>query len=613
MYIERIRIEEGFLDGLDVTLVPGLNVVIGARGTGKTSLIELLRFCLGVGGYTVESAKRSRDHALSVLGPGQITVTLSDGERKVTVSRTSSDETPRTSDLFLSPIVFSQTEIESVGLQAGGRLRLLDGFIDDRQNATAEEIGATSEVRSLTAEAEALRREIDELGRQVEQIPEIDEELAGLAPAEQQLSKVSSEAAEKKKRLDALSGTIASTSVAAASVERYKEAISRWAASIRAAVGAVPRGETWPEGSGDDLLASARLRVQRAYAQLRNAAEELSLAETELSGLVAASAKGRIIVEEQARHLRKEIDELQTGAGSIIRHGQQLRERKAQLESLRKVLLERKKSLEALVKRRDIALDRLDAVRDNRFKLRAATALRLNRAVGPRIRVSVTRAGEFEVFSAAIADVLKGSGLRYGDLSVALAEHITPRELLEAADNNDVELLEDAVGISKDRAARALAHFREIDLGAIATIPVEDTVAFELLDGSDYKDISALSTGQRCTVVLPLVLQHIERMLIVDQPEDHIDNAFIVDTLIQSVLSRDPKGQIVFSTHNANIPVLGDADWVIQLGSNGRRGFVVIAAPLEHQSVVSSITTIMEGGAEAFERRASFYSGHWRR
>jgi hypothetical protein len=227
--------------------------------------------------------------------------------------------------------------------------------------------------------------------------------------------------------------------------------------------------------------------------------------------------------------------------------------------------------------------------------------------------VSVTRAGQFDVFSATVADVLRGSGLRYGDLSVALAEHITPRELLEAADNNDVELLEDAVGISKDRAARALAHLREGDLGALATIPVEDTVAFELLDGSDYKDIAALSTGQRCTVVLPLVLQHTERMLIVDQPEDHIDNAFIVDTLIQSVLARDPKGQIVFSTHNANIPVLGDADWVIQLGSNGRRGFVVIAAPLEHQSVVSSITTIMEGGAEAFERRASFYSGHRRR
>ena len=65
MHIERVQVEEGFLDGLDVALVPGLNVLIGARGTGKTSLIELVRFCLDVKGYSTETAKRSRDHALS--------------------------------------------------------------------------------------------------------------------------------------------------------------------------------------------------------------------------------------------------------------------------------------------------------------------------------------------------------------------------------------------------------------------------------------------------------------------------------------------------------------------------------------------------------------------
>jgi|SRR6267378_460345 len=43
MHIERVQVEEGFLDGIDVDLVPGLNVVIGTRGTGKTSLMALSR------------------------------------------------------------------------------------------------------------------------------------------------------------------------------------------------------------------------------------------------------------------------------------------------------------------------------------------------------------------------------------------------------------------------------------------------------------------------------------------------------------------------------------------------------------------------------------------
>ena len=255
----------------------------------------------------------------------------------------------------------------------------------------------------------------------------------------------------------------------------------------------------------------------------------------------------------------------------------------------------------------------LDAIREERFKARAAAAARLNATLGPKIRILVTRAGQFEAFAAAIADILRGSGLRYGDLAPSLAERVSPRELLEAADTNDFDLISDATGISKDRSARALAQLKQVDLGALATVVVEDFVAFQLLDGPEYKDISELSTGQRCTVVLPIVLRHTERLLIVDQPEDHIDNAFIADTLIRAVLARNANGQIIFSTHNANIPVLGNADRVIHLGSDGRRGFAVAAAALNEPAVVSAITTVMEGGAEAFERRASFYGRHKKR
>jgi ABC-type cobalamin/Fe3+-siderophores transport system ATPase subunit len=81
-----------------------------------------------------------------------------------------------------------------------------------------------------------------------------------------------------------------------------------------------------------------------------------------------------------------------------------------------------------------------------------------------------------------------------------------------------------------------------------------------------------LSTVQRCTVVLPLILEHSDRILVVDQPEDHIDNAFIVDTLIKSILRRSTSSQVILSTHNANIPVLGEAQLVVQLASDGRRG-----------------------------------------
>ena len=58
-FIERVQVDEGFLDGLDLELVPGLNVIIGARGTGKTSLLELIRFALGAPAFTEQAGLAS--------------------------------------------------------------------------------------------------------------------------------------------------------------------------------------------------------------------------------------------------------------------------------------------------------------------------------------------------------------------------------------------------------------------------------------------------------------------------------------------------------------------------------------------------------------------------
>lgn len=609
MYIERVQIEEGFLDGLDIALVAGLNVVIGARGTGKTSLIELIKFCLDVRGHTPETDKRSRDHALSVLGSGQVTVTISDGSRKVTVSRTASDKTPRASGSYVAPLVFSQTEIESVGLQASGRLSLLSSFIGVASES-ASEGDAVAEARSLTAQAGELRREMEELQRRVAEIPVIDAELAKLAPSEQQLSTFSAEASKRKQELDALSDDIAKKSVAAAVLERLKQGLVRWHHSIDTAAASMPRVEKWPETTAPDPLGPIHAKLSLTQNHLKMALAELDGAESEVNSIADSRNSGRLAAEERSRQLRKELETLQAGAGNIARQGQQLRERKAQLVALKALLTQRAESLKALLSRRGLVLDRVDQLRDDRFAARTQIANDLNKVLSPRIRISVSRAGQFDMFTAAIADALKGSGLRYGDLAPALATTVSPRELLESAENDDVEFIADASGISGDRTARLLAHLREADLGALGTASVEDMVDFQLLDGSDYKDIGELSTGQRCTVVLPIILRHTERILIVDQPEDHIDNAFIAETLILSLLARDPKSQILFSSHNANIPVLGNSDQVIQLGSDGKRGFALTADGLETAKVVKAITSVMEGGLLAFEMRQSFYGRH---
>lgn len=165
MIITRIQIEGGFLDGFDLQPVNGLNVLIGARGTGKTSVIELLRFGLAAKNHTVESEARSLGHARAVLGGGEITVTLTDLVEEISVTRSADEDAPRSTTEFVAPIVLSQTEIESLGLSEAGRLSLLDGFVANRAKLRRDEASAvpSSKFRCRINCSKAARRSLADI------------------------------------------------------------------------------------------------------------------------------------------------------------------------------------------------------------------------------------------------------------------------------------------------------------------------------------------------------------------------------------------------------------------------------------------------------------------
>lgn len=606
MYIKRIQVEEGFLDGLDLSLPSGLITLIGARGTGKTSVIELVRFCLGVDGHTVETNLESRDHAMSILGGGQVTVTLQDGAKTISISRTRSDESPRSSDQFLAPIIFSQTEIENIGLLSDGRLRIIDGFLQGRQFAEREEDASISEVRSLTAEVSKLRKEIDELEAQRAELPAIEAQLATLKPSEDQLASMSEDMKQRTEELTAVSAQMSVMDIGAAAVRQFLESVTSMRNNVVAALSDHDQLDPWPTVATDPITAQ-RAQLQAIVGKLDSLQSEIVAVREASAEVLSESEKSKLPLEERARGLRREIDQLKEGSGSIIRSAQLLREKKARLDALAATVQGRKDRLAAILAQRDVALEKLDHTRLKRSQARTDVVERLNDELGPRIKLVLERSAQYDAFAAAITESLKGSGLKYNELALVLASKMSPRELMECVEKSDVVLIADVANTSRDRALRIVSSLKEADLGFLSTTLVDDDVAFQLLDGKDYKDIGDLSTGQRCTVILPIVLQHADRLLIVDQPEDHIDNAFIADTLIVAVKNRSDDGQIIFTTHNANIPVLGGADCVVEMGSDGRRGFVKSCAPLDAKSSIDAITHVMEGGAEAFTARAKFY------
>ena len=136
----------------------------------------------------------------------------------------------------------------------------------------------------------------------------------------------------------------------------------------------------------------------------------------------------------------------------------------------------------------------------------------------------------------------------------------------------------------------------------------------------DNKELSLLSPGQKGIVLLLVYLevdQDDRRPLIIDQPEDNLDNLSIYDNLVQYFRKRKKTRQIIIITHNPNLVVNTDAEQVIVADFDGSRNprIVYTGGSLEHATrdiknpgIREQVCSILEGGSEAFQKREQKYS-----
>jgi energy-coupling factor transporter ATP-binding protein EcfA2 len=257
-------------------------------------------------------------------------------------------------------------------------------------------------------------------------------------------------------------------------------------------------------------------------------------------------------------------------------------------------------------------LDELEVNSEARYGRRLAVAGEVSANLSSRVTVAVEHLADSRDFKGLLMGALQGSGLRYAAIAEAFSKRLLPRQLLGLIETQDVVSAVTATQLPEERVARALDFLNQPDsLAALSTAQLEDMADFLLIDGATTKSVDELSTGQKCAVTLPILLTEHSRALVLDQPEDHLDNAYLVDNIIVGLNNRSRSGaQTIVATHNANIPVLGSAGRVLLLNSDGRRGHVSRSGPFDHPAVVEAITGLMEGGADAFRRRAEFYRTH---
>ena len=120
-------------------------------------------------------------------------------------------------------------------------------------------------------------------------------------------------------------------------------------------------------------------------------------------------------------------------------------------------------------------------------------------------------------------------------------------------------------------AAQLNRSLDEKALAALEMLGLEDRVEIALDVGTpdrpDHRPLQRLSAGQRSTAILLLALLESDGPLILDQPEDDLDNRFIYEGVVRRLRDTKEQRQFLIATHNANIPVLGDSEQIVILGS----------------------------------------------
>ncbi len=379
-----------------------------------------------------------------------------------------------------------------------------------------------------------------------------------------------------------------------------------------------------PDSAQDTKLREHAAKVHNRLAEIRKTLETLALQTDEVvaewrKSKDESSWKQSVDIAAQAyQELRENL--AREGAGDPAAYGEFVQRRQA-IEQRLKGLDERKKQVERLKEQAEAHLQRLVEIRRELTESRRKflnDILSENRYV----RIQVVPYGAREIVEGEFRRLLQigdrgfekdigspgGEGLlgelygnRNGTENIEQnLENIKDKIRKIALDKKDA-------GTVADR--RFATHIGKLQPEAIDRLDLwfpEDSLDVQYSttgDGQHFRSIQEGSPGQKTAALLAFLLSYGEEPLILDQPEDDLDNHLIYDLIVTQLREVKLHRQVIVVTHNANIVVNGDAELVVALDVRGGETRQECADSLQKSVVRQTICTVMEGGSKAFEQR----------
>ena len=140
----------------------------------------------------------------------------------------------------------------------------------------------------------------------------------------------------------------------------------------------------------------------------------------------------------------------------------------------------------------------------------------------------------------------------------------------------------------------------------IRLLTPDDKIVITLELNGRSVELTNASAGQKTSAMLTMILTLGNETLVMDQPEDDLDSQLINSLIVQNIILKKDTRQIVAITHNANIPVNGDSEWIISMGDTKELS-TDVSESIDSKDIKLKICSIMEGGEDAFNNRAVRY------
>lgn len=601
-YIRSIHFDGGILDGQTLHFSPELNTLIGIRGSGKSSILEAVRYALDIPrGEKAQDTKYKDELVRHTLGSGgKVTLTACDVYgQEFTLSRIfreapnvylGSKLQPGVSireTILRRPIYFGQKDLSSTG--EGFETDLVEKLVGEKLRVLRDEIESQRQRVREAAQHWLKLSTTAELKRDYE---------AQLADANFRLKKFDEYGVADKlqKRLGFQQD--------AAALARMKGQADSFALALGQLIAEheddLRNGTSYVSKQNPDFFTACYAEFSSLLAkvdQLKRIEQETRAITARLHTKQGEFDGARTSLQEEFAQVERRLaqDLKQTGMTAIQPDdflAEQQRKTKAEhmLEALTKQESQRSSIRDALF----AEIDTLNTLWLREFNTIKAELDRVNSG-HTALQIEADFKGDKEAAIGFMQQLFKGSNIRETTLRAVMEDYTDFGGLLRG-------LIAGKVKAGSTPEVFEKTFMQNLIEFVTWQVPNHFVIRYR------GKELKHHSLGQRASALLLYVLsQRQHDVIIIDQPEDDLDNQTIYDDVIKLLRAMKPNAQFIFATHNANFPVLGDAEQVLACQYQDDK-VAVQSGSIDARSVQNAIIDIMEGGRDAFNRRREVYN-----